>query len=149
MKNPASDNYNLFINGEWVDASDKGTFQTTCPANGEVLSTCAEATKEDVDKAVNAAWEAWKDWKDVPPIERADILLKIADIIDDNAEKLAMIECLDNGKAIRELNAIDIPFSADHFRYFASAIRTEEGSATMLDNNTLSLILREPIGVVG
>lgn len=149
MKNPARDSYNLFINGEWVDASDKATFQTTCPANGEVLSTCAEATKEDVDKAVDAAWEAWKEWKDVPPIERADILLKIADIIDDNAEKLAMIECLDNGKSIRELNAIDVPFSSDHFRYFAGAVRTEEGSATMLDNNTLSLILKEPIGVVG
>jgi acyl-CoA reductase-like NAD-dependent aldehyde dehydrogenase len=149
MKNPARDNYNLFINGEWVDASDKGTFKATCPANGEVLSTCAEATKEDVDKAVKAAWEAFKDWKDVPAAERADILLKIADIIDDNAEKLAMIECLDNGKAIRELNTIDIPFAADHFRYFASAVRTEEGSAKMLDNNTLSLILREPIGVVG
>lgn len=143
------DNYKLFINGKWVDAKDRATFQTFCPADGRLLATCAEATKEDVDDAVKAAWAAWESWKDVPPIERSDILLKIADVIDANAEKLAMIESLDNGKPIRETMAIDIPFSADHFRYFAGAIRTEEGSATMLDNNTLSLILREPLGVVG
>lgn len=149
MKNPADKSYKLYINGKWQDASDKGTFDTYCPANGEKLSTCAEATKEDVDKAVDAAWDAFEDWKQVEPIERQEILLKIADIIDDNAEKLGMIETLDNGKPIRENIAIDMPFSSDHFRYFASAIRTEEGSATMLDNNTLSLILKEPIGVVG
>lgn len=149
MKNPARESYQLFIDGKWVDAADGGTFQSFSPANGELLSTCAEATKEDVDAAVDAAWKAWKTWKHVPPIERADYLLKIADIIDENKEKLAMIESLDNGKPIRETMAIDVPFSADHFRYFAGAVRTEEGSASMLDENTLSLILREPIGVVG
>lgn len=149
MKNPARESYQLFIDGKWVDAADGGTFQTFSPANGELLSTCAEATKEDVDAAVDAAWKAWKTWKNVPPIERANYLLKIADIIDENKEKLAMIESLDNGKPIRETMAIDVPFSADHFRYFAGAVRTEEGSASMLDENTLSLILREPIGVVG
>ncbi|MFA0815102.1 MAG: aldehyde dehydrogenase family protein [Anaerofustis sp.] len=149
MEKLMDDNYKLFINGKWVDAKDRATFQTFCPADGRLLATCAEATKEDVDDAVKAAWAAWESWKDVPPIERSDILLKIADVIDANAEKLAMIESLDNGKPIRETMAIDIPFSADHFRYFAGAIRTEEGSATMLDNNTLSLILREPLGVVG
>ena len=149
MQNVARESYNLFINGKWVDAKDGGTFKCYCPANGELLSTCAEATKEDVDDAVKAAWAAWETWKDVSPIERADLLLKIADLIDQNAEKLAMIETLDNGKPIRETMAIDVPFSSDHFRYFASAVRTEEGSANMVDNNTLSVILREPIGVVG
>lgn len=149
MNNPARESYNLFINGQWVDASDSSTFKSYSPANGEQLSVCAEATKEDVDAAVDAAWKAWENWKDVPPIERADILLKIADIIDENKEKLALIESLDNGKPIRETMNIDIPFSADHFRYFAGAVRTEEGTVNMLDNNTLSLILREPIGVVG
>lgn len=143
------ESYKLFINGEWKDAADGATFVTKSPANGEVLATCAEATKEDVDDAVAAAWEAFKTWKDVEPIERARILEEIADVIDANAEHLAMVESVDNGKPIRETMAIDIPFSSDHFRYFASAVRTEEGSATMLDNNTLSLILREPIGVVG
>ena len=148
-ENPADKEYKLYINGQWKDASDGGKFDTFCPANGEKLSTCAEATKEDVDEAVKAANVAFEDWKLVDPIEREEILLKIADIIDDNAEKLGMIETLDNGKPIRENMAIDMPFSSDHFRYFAGAVRTEEGSAKMLDNNTLSLILREPIGVVG
>ncbi|MDR1834892.1 MAG: aldehyde dehydrogenase family protein [Fusobacteriaceae bacterium] len=141
--------YQLFIDGVWRDASDGATFDTYCPANGEKLATCAEATKQDVDDAVAAAWRAWESWKNVDPIERADILLKIADIIDEHKEHLAMVETLDNGKPIRETMAIDVPFSSDHFRYFAGAIRTEEGSASLLDKNTLSLILREPIGVVG
>jgi acyl-CoA reductase-like NAD-dependent aldehyde dehydrogenase len=141
--------YGLFIDGKWRDASDGATFETTCPANGEHLAFCAEATRQDVDDAVKAAWNAWEKWKDVEPAKRADILMKIADIIDANAERLAMIESLDNGKPIRETMNIDIPFSSDHFRYFAAAVRAEEGSASMLDNNTLSIILREPIGVVG
>ena len=98
---------------------------------------------------MDAAWKAFETWKLTSPAERAEILLKIADVIEENAEHLAMVETLDNGKPIRETMAIDIPYAADHFRYFAAAIRTDEGSATMLDNNTLSLILREPIGVVG
>ena len=141
--------YQLFINGAWSDASDGAIFATTSPADGEVLAHCAEATEADVNRAVTAAWEAWKTWKDVDPIRRADILLKIADIIDANADHLAMVETLDNGKPIRETRGGDIPLAADHFRYFAGAVRTEEGSATMLNRNTLSLILREPIGVVG
>jgi len=141
--------YGLFIDGKWRDASDGATFETTCPANGEHLAFCAEATKQDVDDAVKAAWKAWEKWKDVEPAKRADILMKIADIIDANAKHLAMTESLDNGKPIRETMTIDIPFSSDHFRYFAAAVRTEEGSAAMLDNNTLSMILREPMGVVG
>jgi acyl-CoA reductase-like NAD-dependent aldehyde dehydrogenase len=149
MENPADKNYDLYINGEWKPASDGETFDTTCPGNGEYLSTCAEATKEDVDEAVKAAQAAFETWKLVEPIERQEILMKIADIIDENAEKLALVESLDNGKALRETQAIDVPFSSDHFRYFAGAVRTEEGSAAKLDNNTLSLIFREPIGVVG
>lgn len=150
MKKPELlEKYGLYINGEWVEAGAGETFDTHCPANGERLATCAEATKEDVDAAVEAANEAWKTWKDIDPIERQNILLKIADIIDENAEHLALVESLDNGKPIRETMAIDVPYAADHFRYFAGAVRTEEGSATMLNGNTMSLILREPIGVVG
>ena len=141
--------YGLFIDGKWVPSSDGKTFKVHCPANGEELATCAEATKEDVDDAVKAAWKAWPAWKGVDPQQRADILMKIADVIDANKEHLAMVESMDNGKPIRETMNIDVPFSSDHFRYFAGAVRTEEGSATMLDKNTMSLILREPIGVVG
>jgi len=141
--------YGLFINGEFRDASDGGTFTTTCPANGEVLATCAAATKEDVDDAVKGAWKAFETWKHTSAKERAVILNKIADIIDENAEFLAMAESMDNGKPIRETLNIDIPLSSAHFRYFASCIYADEGSAVMIDDNTLSIILREPIGVVG
>jgi len=99
--------------------------------------------------AVRAAWKAFETWKDVSPQERSSILLKIADLIDENAEKLALIETLDNGKPIRETRTIDVPLSSDHFRYFAGAIRADEGRAVMIDKNTLSIILSEPIGVVG
>ncbi len=141
--------YGLFINGKWQPASDNGKFTATCPANGEELAICAEATKEDVDYAVESAWKAWDTWKLTTPVERANILNKIADIIDANAERLAMVETMDNGKPLRETTIIDVPFAADHFRYFAAAIRAEEGTVNMIDNNTMSLVVKEPIGVVG
>ena len=142
-------NYKLFIDGRWVDATGGKTFKATNPANGELLATCQDAAREDVDLAVKAAWKAFEGWKKVSPQERSGLLLKIADLIDANAERLAMVETLDNGKPIRETMAIDVPLSSDHFRYFAAAIRTEEGEAAMIDANTMSLILHEPIGVVG
>lgn len=143
------DSYQLFIGGQWVDSADGKTFKSYCPADGRELATCAEATREDVDSAVESAWKAFESWKNTTVAQRAAVLNKIADIIDENKELLAMVETLDNGKPLRETMAIDIPFSAEHFRYFAGVILAEEGSATLLDNQTLSLILREPIGVVG
>lgn len=141
--------YQLFIGGQWKDASDHETFKTICPADGSTLAECAQATKEDVDEAVKAAWEAFKTWKHTTVAERAAILNKIAAIIDENKEHLAMVESMDNGKPIRETLAVDIPMAADHFRYFAGCIQAEEGSANILGKDILSLILREPIGVVG
>ena len=150
MNKPELQNrYQLFIGGQWRDASDGEFFTTKCPANGEKLAECAQAAKEDGDDAVREAWKAFETWKKVPTSERAAILNKIADIIDANTEHLAMVESLDNGKPIRETMAIDIPLSAKHFRYFAGCITAEEGSANILDEQFLSLILREPIGVVG
>lgn len=146
--------YGLFIGGKWRDASDGSTFSTTNPATGEHLAYCAEATKQDVDDAVNAAWAAFPAWKAVSPQDRAAILNKIADRIDENAEFLAAVETLDNGKPIRETSFIDVPWASEHFRYFAGAILTQQGSATILNTpnitgNALSIVLREPIGVVG
>lgn len=141
--------YQLFIGGQWKDASDHETFKTICPADGSILAECAQATKEDVDEAVKAAWEAFKTWKHTTVAERAAVLNKIAAIIDENKEHLAMVESMDNGKPIRETLAVDIPMAADHFRYFAGCIQAEEGSANILGKDTLSLILRELIGVVG
>ncbi len=149
MINPIDKSYKLFIDGNWIDGTEGKTFTSYCPASGEALSTCVDAGKEDVNRAVTAAWKAYESWKDVSPQERARMLNMIADLIDANAEKLAMVETLDNGKPIRETMAIDVPLSSDHFRYFASAIRTEEGQAVMIDKDTMSIILREPIGVVG
>lgn len=144
--------YDLYINGTWVPASDGRVFTTTNPATGEKLAECAEATKEDVDAAVQAAWAAFPAWRDLEPDKRADILLKIADVIDENKELLATIESMDNGKPIRETMTIDVPYSSDHFRYFAGAIRTEEGTASVLKDHVghfMNIILHEPIGVVG
>lgn len=149
MSQLLQEKYDLYINGKWVPASDGATFTSTNPANGEHLAVCAEATQDDVNTAVEAAWKAFATWKDTTPAERADILLKIADVIDANKEHLAKIETMDNGKPIRETMNVDIPMAADHFRYFAGVIRAEEGTATMLDNNTMSIVLKEPIGVVG
>ena len=149
MKANLDARYDLYINGQWVPASDGKVFTAYNPATGEKLAECAEATKEDVDAAVKAAWAAFPAWRDMGIAERAGILEKIADIIDENAELLATIESMDNGKPIRETMAIDVPYSSDHFRYFAGAIRVEEGKASVLDGNVMSLILREPIGVVG
>lgn len=149
MKANLDARYDLYINGQWVPASDGKVFTAYNPATGEKLAECAEATKEDVDAAVKAAWAAFPAWRDMGIAERAGILEKIADIIDENAELLATIESMDNGKPIRETMAIDVPYSSDHFRYFAGAIRVEEGKASVLDGNMMSLILLEPIGVVG
>ncbi len=141
--------YSLFIDGKWRPSSDGKTFDSYCPATGDKLASCAEATPEDVDAAVKAAWKAFASWKNTTAKERATILNKIADIIDEHTEELALIETLDNGKPIRETRNVDIPLSAQHFRYFAGCILADEGTATMLDESNLSLILREPIGVVG
>ena len=149
LKPNFEDTYGLYINGKWVPASDGATFVTKNPATGETLAKCAQATKEDVDAAVKAAWAAFPAWKAVSKHERASILEKIADRIEENAELLATVETMDNGKPIRETRAIDVPYSVEHFRYFAGLVRTAEGTVNKLDGNMLSIVLREPIGVVG
>ncbi|MBP2025797.1 acyl-CoA reductase-like NAD-dependent aldehyde dehydrogenase [Peptoniphilus stercorisuis] len=141
--------YSLFIGGQWVKASDGATMKAYCPADGSHLADIAQATAEDVDKAVKAAWEAFPKWSKTTKQERAKILNKIADVIDENAEHLAMVETLDNGKPIRETLGVDIPEAANHFRYFAGVIEADEGSLNVLDKDNLSLVLREPLGVVG
>lgn len=149
MNNPAQDSYQLYIGGEWVDASDGATLDSFCPATGEKLSTIADATREDVDRAVEVAWKAFETWGKTDKTERAAILNKVADIIEENAEKLALLETLDNGKPIRETRAIDIAYSVDHFRYFAGVLLADTGEADILSGNMMSLVLHEPIGVVG
>lgn len=149
MKINLQEKYQLYINGMWQDASDKATLKSINPANGEFLADIADASNEDVDLAVESARKAFTTWSKTTTSQRAEILDKIAAIIDENKEYLATIETMDNGKPIRETLNVDVPLAADHFRYFAGVIRSEEGSATVLDGNKLSLVLREPIGIVG
>jgi len=141
--------YDLYIGGKWVPASDGARFTAYNPADGTKLAECAEATKDDVNMAVAAAHKAFPAWKITSPQKRQDLLLAIADIIEQNADMLAMVETLDNGKPIRETKNIDIPLAVDHFRYFAGVVRSEDGRATVIDDHTLSLVIHEPIGVVG
>ena len=143
------DSFKMFINGEWVNAEDKAILEAYNPANSEYLANFPDASESDVNKAVDAAREAFKAWRKTTVSERATILNKIADIIDENTELLATTESLDNGKPIRETMAVDVPLSAKHFRYFAGCILADEGQATVLEEKFLSIVLREPIGVVG
>lgn len=141
--------YGLFINGEWTKGSEGKLISSFNPANGQELAKFIDASEQDVNDAVKAAQTALVTWKKTTAAERALVLLKIADIIDENTELFALQETLDNGKPIRETRAADIPLAADHFRYFAGVIRGEEGSANQINQEDLSIVLREPIGVVG
>ena len=142
--------YDLFINGEFVPSTNPDAKCTAkSPVDGSTLSTFADATKEDVDKAVECAWEAFKTWKKTTPAQRSKILNQVADAIEKNKEHLAKVESMDNGKPIRETLYFDIDMGIRHFRYFAGCILAEEGHASVLEEKYLSIILREPIGVVG
>lgn len=117
--------------------------------NGKTLAEVARSSSEDVELALDAAHGARETWGRTAPAERARMLNKIADRIDENLELLAHTETIDNGKPIRETRVADIPLGADHFRYFAACIRAEEGTLAEFDNDTVAYHLKEPMGVVG
>ena len=142
------DTYGLFINGDFQPASDGGTRDVYSPVDGSRLAAIAEGTKEDVDAAVKAAQEAYKSFKKTTKEERSKLLHQIADVIEENADFLAMVETMDNGKPIRETTAVDVPQAVAHFRYFAGVIEAEEGTVNQI-GDVISLVMREPIGVVG
>ncbi|MFV0481909.1 MAG: aldehyde dehydrogenase family protein [Campylobacteraceae bacterium] len=141
--------YKLLINGKFVDGKSKKTFKSTNPATGEVLTTFAEADKEDVDLAVKSAHAAQKTWGKTSVGERSALLLKIADKLEAELERFATLETLDNGKPIRETLGVDVPFAVDHFRYFAGVIRGKSDEADKINEEVISIVLSEPIGVVG
>lgn len=141
--------YNNYIGGEWVAPVDGEYFENTSPVDGSVIAQVARSNSKDIDLAVKAAWKAAASWGKTSATERSNILLKIADRIEENLERLALVETWDNGKAIRETMAADIPLAADHFRYYGSVIRSESGEVTDLDANTVSMEIHEPLGVVG
>ena len=141
--------YKLFIDGEFVGAEGGASLDVFNPATGEKISKIADASKADVDRAVAAARKAFESFRRTSVYERSALLNKIADVLEQNAEFIATVETIDNGKPIRETRAVDVAWSIEHFRYFAGVILGEEGSANMLKERYLSVVLREPIGVVG
>jgi aldehyde dehydrogenase len=141
--------YDNFIGGHWV-APVKGEYaEDLAPATGEPFTEVARSTPEDIELALDAAHAAKEAWALTPVAERSKVLMKIADAIEDHVDLLAVAESWDNGKPVRETLAADIPLAADHFRYFASVIRAEEGGISELDPNTVAYHFKEPLGVVG
>ena len=141
--------YENWIGGEWVAPVKGQYFEDITPVTGKPFAEVARGTAEDIDLALDAAHKAAPAWGKTSPAERAAVLNKIADIIDANVEMLAVAETWDNGKAVRETINADIPLAADHFRYFASAIRAQDGDHAQLDGDTVSYQFHEPLGVVG
>lgn len=143
------DKYDNFIGGKFVPPVKGEYFDNVSPIDGKVFAKAARSTKEDIDLALDAAHEAFKTWGKSSPAYRSSVLNKIADVMEANLEYLAAVETVDNGKAVRETLAADLPLCIDHFRYFAGVIRAEEGTISEHDENTVSIVLHEPIGVVG
>jgi len=141
--------YDNFIGGQWVPPAGGEYFEVITPITGKAYTKAARGTAADIEKALDAAHAAADAWGKTPAAQRSQVLLQIADRIDANRELLAYVETVDNGKAIRETLNADIPLSADHFRYFAGAIRTQEGGISEIDGDTVAYHYHEPLGVVG
>jgi aldehyde dehydrogenase len=141
--------YENFIGGCWVAPLKGQYFTDHSPINGEPICEIARSSAEDIEKALDAAHAVKNLWGRTSPADRAGVLLKIADKMEENLELLALAETLDNGKPIRETRAADVPLAIDHFRYFASCIRAEEGAVSEIDNDTIAYHFKEPLGVVG
>ena len=141
--------YDNFIGGEWVPPVKGEYFENISPVNGKPFCEVARGTAEDIELALDAAHAAAPAWGKTSPAERAVILNKIADRMEENLEMLSVAETWENGKPVRETMAADIPLAIDHFRYFAGVVRAQEGSLSELDADTVAYHIKEPLGVVG
>jgi len=141
--------YDNYIGGEWVAPKNGQYFDNISPIDGKPFTAVARSTAEDIELALDAAHSAFPKWSRTSVTERSNIMLKIAERIEENLNFLAACESVDNGKPIRESINADLALVVDHFRYFAGVIRAEEGTASELDEHTVSLNIKEPIGVVG
>ena len=141
--------YENYIGGEWVPPKNGDYFDNITPVTGQAFTEIPSSTAEDIETALDAAWAAAPAWGKTSVTERSNILLKIADRMEANLEMLAVAETWDNGKGIREPLAADIPLAIDHFRYFAAAIRAQEGGLSQIDDDTVAYHFHEPLGVVG
>ena len=141
--------YDNYIGGEWVAPTNGNYFENPTPVTGQTFTEVPASTAEDIELALDAAHAAAPAWGRTSPTERSNILLKIADRMEENLEMLAVAETWDNGKAVRETLNADLPLAVDHFRYFAAAIRAQEGGLSQLDEQTVAYHFHEPLGVVG
>ncbi|WP_431221412.1 acetaldehyde dehydrogenase ExaC [Leifsonia xyli] len=140
--------YDHFIGGRYVAPRGGQYFEDITPVTGRPFTEIARGTAADVDAAVDAAWAAFPEWSRTSVAERALLLTRIADRMEANLEALAVAETWENGKPVRETLAADIPLAIDHFRYFAGAIRAQEGGISELDHDTVAYHFHEPLGVV-
>jgi len=141
--------YDNFIGGKWVAPVKRQYSDNLSPVTGKPLCQVSRSTAEDIDLALDAAHAARYAWARTSVTERSQILLRIADRMESNLDRLAQAESWDNGKPIRETTAVDVPLAIDHFRYFAGCIRAQEGSIGELDHDTVAYHFHEPLGVVG
>jgi aldehyde dehydrogenase len=148
-KLPLKARYENFIGGTWVAPAKGAYFDNISPTTGQVICQIARSQAEDVERAIDAAHAAADTWGRTAVAERAQVLNKIADRMEQYLPFLAAVETYDNGKPIRETNAADLPLAVDHFRYFASCVRAQEGSIGELDDDTVAYHYHEPLGVVG
>jgi aldehyde dehydrogenase len=141
--------YGNFIGGEWREPVNGRYFENTTPVTGGKLCDVARSDEHDINLALDAAHAAKDKWGRTSTTERSNILMKVAQRMEDNLELLARAETWDNGKPLRETMAADIPLAIDHFRYFASCIRAQEGTIGEVDHDTIAYHFHEPLGVVG
>ena len=141
--------YEHFIGGEWVAPVKGQYFENITPVTGKAFCEVGRGTAEDIEAALDAAHAAAPAWNKTTPAERAIMLNKIADRMEQNLEMLAVAETWDNGKAVRETLNADIPLAIDHFRYFAGAIRAQEGGVSQISEDLVAYHFHEPLGVVG
>ena len=146
---PYKEKYDNFIGGKWVAPVEGRYFDNVTPITGKPFCKVARSSAADVDRALDAAHAAQDKWAAMSPAERSGILLKIADRMEQNLDILALAETIDNGKPLRETMAADIPLAIDHWRYFAGAIRAQEGGISEINATTVAYHFHEPIGVVG
>src|SRR5579859_754750 len=148
-KSPFAERYDNFIGGKWVAPRSGKYFDNASPVTGQVVCKIARSDAQDIEIALDAAHAAKDAWGRTSVAERSIILNRIADRMEENLERLAVAETWDNGKPIRETRAADLPLAIDHFRYFAGAIRGQEGSLSEVDHDTVAYHFHEPLGVVG
>ncbi len=141
--------YDNYIGGKWVPAVDGQTFENISPVTGKAFCEVARSNEKDIELALDAAHQAREAWGKTSVAERSSILNRIADRLESNLEMLAIAEVWENGKPVRETLAADLPLAIDHWRYFASVIRSQEGGISPIDDDTVAYHFQEPLGVVG